>query len=584
MNKYDPETVILEERESLAYNQKDDKLVSAINKAVSKSKTLKMANDEESEKREEYWKRGALKSTLAKIHPKKAKTINNRIWANILTILPYWVNRTPHPSPIAEDLENKDINNIVKALQIAWEVNDNMKWKFQQAILHWLIYHIGVLKLRRNEEKKGIETIVVLPKKIGFDPKATKKENCDYMWEIMEDSAEELIEKYPSKKKQITKAVGGKDNLKTKVNYLEFWGGGGKWVAWKLDNIILHKEKNPNFDYKNPENGVLKTPTFPYLLLNCFNLGTSLYDDTGIIDQAISLQDSANKLERQILDLNEGQKRTWVASGEAISKESFQKIINETGDFGAYLDRRIPEGGLHLVMSGKPDASLFNDLTHILNEEDNVMGVHAASRGQYQPGMAGIGMKGYGMMIQQDLAKDLIVSRIEQLAEDWFNLYLHMIKVFSSDNIKFVGPGDSVSLSKENIPLGIKIMVKKNSMLPIDRESRAKMALELAKMQIAAPADIYNDLGYGDTTKRLIHLQEFQQGQVVPSDETPEGKNLAKLQKLLNSPEFQQLPDAQKAEALKQARQITEAIKARSAQSQPIQPTQGQPQNNAKAV
>ncbi len=572
-----PETVILEERHSLELKQKDDELISSINAAIAKSNILKLKNDKDSSTREEYWKLGATKGTLSKIHPKKAKTVNNRIWANTLTILPYWVNRTPEPTPVAEGLDNRAINRIVKSLQIAWEVDDNMKWKFQQTILHWLIHHIGVLKLRWNKEKEGIETISVLPRKIGFDPKATRLSNCDYFWEMLEDSAEELIEKYPSKKKQIINIAGGKDNLKSKLRYYEFWGGGGKWVAWKLKDVILHKEKNPNFDYKNPQNGVFKEPQFPYLILNCFNLGNSLYDDTGIIDQAISLQDSASKLERQILDLNEGQKRVWLGSGEAVSKESFQKIINQTGDFGAYLDRKIPEGGLHLAMSGKPDASLFNDLEHLLSEIDNVMGVHAALRGQYQPGMSRIGMRGYGMMIQQDLAKDLIVSRIEQLAEDWFNLYLHMTKVFSSDNIKFVGAGESVSMSKDSIPFGVKIMVKKGSMLPIDKESRAKMAMDLVKMRMAAPADVYNDLGYGDTTKRLTHLQEYMQGQVVPSDETPEGKNLERLQKLLSSPEFQQLPDAQKAEAIQQARQITEAIKARSVQAQPVQAQPVQP-------
>ena len=104
-------------------------------------------------------------------------------------------------------------------------------------------------------------------------------------------------------------------------------------------------------------------------------------------------------------------------------------------------------------------------------------------------------------------------------------------------------------------------MVKKGSMLPVDRASRAEMAMKLAGMGIIAPIDVYNDLGYGDAERRLMHLAEFHQGQLIPTENTPQGQQLERLRKLMLSPEFKKLPDNQKEQIIQQARQIIEAIK-----------------------
>ena len=543
----------------LQLNYNSETLTQDINKAIAQSRVLKDTVDKDSEIRKQYWAKGANPAVISKIHPKKAKTVNNRIFANFLTILPYWINRTPEPTPLADGLKDDQRERLIKGLQAAWEVETDMKQKMQKAALHWLIYHIGVLKMRWND---GIETLNVLPTKIGFDPKATRMGNCDYWWEELEDTAENVAKKFPKKKKEIYKAILGEENRQTKIKYLEFWGNNGEWVAWKFNNILLDKEKNPNF---KKTGNLFKKPQFPYLILNdVFNIGEHLYDDVSLIDNAMSLQDSVNKLERQILDLNEGQKRVWIGSGEAISKESFQKIINQTGDFGVYMDRKIPQGGLQLPLAGKPDNSLFNNLEHLLSEIDNAMGVHAALRGQYEPGMSRVGMRGYAMMINQDLAKDLIVSRLEQLAENWFNMYLQFVKVYGGSSVKFNTPTGSITLRQEDIPDGIKIMVKKGSMLPVDRASRAENAVKLAELGLEAPADLYKDLGYGDALERLKNLEEYKQGQVIPTSMTPEGQQLARLKKLITSPEFQKLSDIQKQDIIQQARQVVEAIKGQT--------------------
>ena len=551
--------IILEQRNLLELEADEGELIQAINQAIKESNKLKLEKDREGQDNEEYLKKGTDPKITAKIHPKKAKTTDNRIWANILTIVPYWINRTPEPTPIAKGLANSVREKIIKAAQIAWEVNEDMKWKTQQTVLHWLIYKIGWLKMRWNGE--GIETINVLPLKIGFDARATKLENCEYIWEMLEDTAENLVEKFPKKEKEIYSLIGGEKQKKSKVRYVEFWGGNGKWVAWKLQNILLDKKKNPNFDYNNPDNNIFKKPVFPYLLLNCFNLGYSLYDDVSLIEQAISLQDSVNKLERQILDINDGRKKTWLISAGAATKEEAQKILNDTGDLVAYLGRSTNKEGAQVIVPPGPDGAMFNNLEHLLSEIDNVMGVHAALRGQYQAGMSKIGMRGYAMMINQDLAKDLIVSRIEQLAENWFNMYFHFCKVYGDASVKFNDTQTEVEILKEEIPQGLKIMVKKGSMLPVDRASRADTAIKLAELGLEAPIDVYKDLGYGDAETRVKNLEEARQGNLTGQQQQEGSPELAQLQQFLQSPQFQQLSSEKQQEIIQRSRNIIEQMK-----------------------
>jgi len=556
------EETILTERRSLEYKAKDEDLLRAIDFAIHESKALKELAEKVGKKNELYWEKGTdIKSDT--IHPKKAKIVDNKIFMSVETILPIITSQTPEPSILGIGDNNDLREKLMKALTIAYEVKQKIQLKLQRVIRDWFIYKIGIWKYRWDE---GFITETVRPEKMGFDPRASETDNCEFMFEQMEDTIETLIEKFSKKKKDILEKYG-KDRMKSRVRYIEFWGGGGEWVAWKLGGILLDKQKNPNFDYKNEENNLFKKPQFPYLLLKVFNLGKNLYDDASLIEQSISLQDSVNKRKNQISDLTDEQKKLIVASSRAISKEEFQKFINKYGHIGIWLDN----GEIKdiQVVGGQADASIFNDLNQSIGEIDNIMGTHSTTRGERKEQET---LGGRKLLASADYGRaETIILNIEQLMEDWYNAYLHMLKVYSLEDSEFDNGEEIIMLNREEIPKGTLVMVKKGSTLPVDKVARAELAVKLAQFNFIDPLTLFEELGYGKAEERKEKLYEWltrtgkiqpeQTGELGAGQGSPEIQQLATLKQIMTSEQFRSLPPERQKPLVERARAIVNRIK-----------------------
>ena len=353
-------------------------MIQAIEKAISESSELKSQMDEQGKTKKLYWKRGT--AIPDELHPNKSKALVNRIFTDVETLIPIITSETPEGVVLGSDDPNVK-NTLQKGLAIAYESKYRMKQKLQKMCRHWMISKVGVIKYRWDKSKSAIVFENVLPKKIGFDKRATDKNNCEYMFEEMEDKIEDLITKFPKAKTQIEQKFG-KDKPKSKVKYKEFWGGNGQWVTWKLQDIILDKLKNPNFDYDNPENNIFDIPRFPYLILSVFNLGdeTSLYDDASLIEVCIPTQDAIKDLERMAIDLNKGRKRVWALDSSVISEKVRQQLIDETGDLAIVYNGKLSPHAVQQAQAGIFDASMQNNLLHLLAEIDNQIGVHPSTK------------------------------------------------------------------------------------------------------------------------------------------------------------------------------------------------------------
>ena len=539
-------------RQNLEFSKKDDELIIAIGQAIKESLELKITIDKRGEINKIYWEKGTIKD-LSKLHIKKSRAGVNRIFTDMETAIPILSANTPE-STVVGNFDNNARENIQDGLTIAYEVNYKMQTKLQCLLRHWFIYLIGVIKYRWDIDK-GFITENVLPKKLGIDKRATTKENCEYIWEEMEDTAEYLITRFPTKEKDITD-IAGKDNLKTKIKYFEFWGGNGKWVCWIIPgkNLILSKKKNPNFDYTDETKNIFQSPQFPYLFLSVFNLGdnNSLYDNVSLIEEAASAQEGVNDLERQIIDLNEGQKRVWVASGEAMSERKAQDLVTKTGDLMVYLDRKAPVGALTQVQSGKPDSSLFNNLTHLLSEIDNIFGIHSTTRGERNQQET---FGGRQLLMASDIGRmDMIVRNVEQVVEEWYNAYLHMIKVYSIEPISFISAEKSVEIKPEEIPNDVMVMVKKGSTLPTDDKTKMEMAQALAQSGMIDPKTLFEEMGYSNSDQRT---QDLYQWLSLTGKIQPQQPQMGVEQGM----EGQQAGDQEKMQQVQRLRQIMEQSK-----------------------
>ena len=573
--------IIKNERDFLEYKASDDELKIAIDNAIKESKEQKDIADLIGERNEKYWKNG---TNLSKdeTHPKKAKIIDNRIFMSVETIIPMVTARTPEPE-IAGDIDNTLREKLIKMLTIAYEVKLKVKQKLQRIVRHWFLYRIGIWKYRWDD---GFILETVKPKKMGFDPRAGETGVCEYMWEQLEDNLENLLDKFPKKAKELS-ALYGKNKGKKRIKYYEFWGGGGEWVAWKLGNILLDKKKNPNFDYgspakgtedeegyepaQGPANNLFKKPQFPYLILKVFNLGDQLYDDSSLIEQAIPLQDGTNKRKCQISDLIEENKTVITVSSNAMSKEEAQKLVDKYGMILIWLDR----GNIAdiKVDGGQVDMAMYNDMAHSIAEIDNLMGTHSTTRGERQEAET---LGGRQLLTAADYGRtETVVENVEQLMEDLYNAYLHCIKVYSLEDASFSNGTETVKINPQTeIPNDIMALVKKGSSLPVDKAARAEMSIKLAQFGMIDPPTLFEELGYGKEAERTKRLYEWlaATGKINPEyvagmqapmgGEQQKSQQLQRVQQMVSSPQFQQLPPEQQKEAVGRAKQIVQAIKS----------------------
>jgi len=569
------EEAITSYRDYLIFSAKDEDLIAAINKAVSESKDLKDKMDNVGRKNKLIWQKGTSKD-MEKIHPNKAKIVSNRIFTDVETAIPILTSEPPEPT-ILGNIPNAVRINMAKGMEMAYEVKYKVQQQLQRLIRNWFLFRLGVWKYRWDADR-GFVSEVVLTKNVGIDKKATSKENCEYIWEEIEDTVEGLLEKFPKKSKDIRNqlALDPKDKvrLKSKVKYIEFWGGNGKWVCWKLKDIILDKKKNPNWDYEINENNLFDHPEFPYLFLNVFNIGdeTGLYDETSLVEEATPMQEGVSQIEQQIIELNEGRKRVWVASSEAVSEQNFQELIDETGDLGMYLDRRAPTDSVRQVQAGIPDSGFFNNLQHLLGEIDNTIGMHSTTRGERAQQET---LGGRQLLMGSDYGRlDLITRNVEQVMEEWYLAYLHMLKVYS-DEAEILSNGEiTVELRSEQIPPGIKIMIRKGSTLPIDKRTKMEQAIQLAQWDKIDPATLFEELGYDNVKERVDNLYQWLavSGKINPAavqgatgEAIPE---LQQIQQALQSPGFQQAPPEQQQKMVQQARKMVDQIRKGGGQRQ----------------
>ena len=567
------------QRQNLEIDQPDDDLCLAIDNAIDDSQGLKQKNDNQGKVNKSYWRTGGKEQDDLIIHPRHSKARLNRIFTDVETMIP--ILTSEEPEGILTGIEDNNIKSQTQlATSMAWD-KYKMQYHMQKLARHWLIYKVGVLKYRWDKVK-GFTTENVITRKIGFDKRATSKQNCEFIWEEMEDSVENLKDKVPKAADELISQFGEKAK-KTKVKYHEFWGGNGKWVVWKYDKIVLDKMENPNFDYENPENNIFDEPQFPYLLLNVFNLGdeNSLYDDTGCIEVAAPTQDGINDLERLILDLNRGRKRTMIADGGVVTEKQAQSLVNDIGDDIIRVGdtKGNVAGAIQMLQPGVPDGGMFQNLGSLQAEVDNIFGIHPTAKGEQGQGHETA--KGRQMIIQGDYGRiDMIVRNMEGVAEEWFNAYLQMMKVYSTQPEKFDNGEEQTLFDASIVPHGALVLVKKGSTLPTDEISKREAAMKLAQMDLIDPKTMLDELGYPNPEEMANKLYEWllaqgklkvmpgqqQQPQGQPGAQPGQGANpqaeqaAQRIQQMIQSRQFQQLPPDQQAAFIQKAKMTLQQV------------------------
>lgn len=478
------------------------------------------------EENEKYWlgKQGTLESD-------GRPTVDNLIFESLETFLPQSTRRNPEPIVTLDSVELDPQGNenpvhtkyVEKVKRRLADIADKkkMRLKLKKAARHWAIFQLGVAKMGWDLDNDLPTPVIVRPHRIILDPDATidedgytgerageyRKLSASRILAIMGDIAE------ADAKKKVTDKVGEK--LDTMITFIEWWTP--LYMCWKLEDTILLKKKNPHWNYDKTETpmptdlasegvqvddyGVVTTepvetkginhfpsPRMPYIFLSVFNLGDRPMDNTSLLQQNLSNQDTLNKRNKQIDrnadDVNGG---IVVSLARAGLTQSQARNVTKTLRKGGSV--AIPDGSPREAIdrftapSLSPD--LFNQLTDTRNRLRDIFGVRGSSA-------AGLTSEDTvrGKILNRGTDTDRIggglTEYLEQYADDIYNWILQLLYVYDT-GFQFVQGAK---------PPKVIISVKEGSLLPKDSTSIANQTMELAKMNRISNIDLFKRLEY----------------------------------------------------------------------------------------
>ncbi|HEC64588.1 MAG TPA: hypothetical protein ENI23_04790 [bacterium] len=543
-------------KELLKFTMKDKDLLREIDLDIQNSTPLYTMMKRIGEENEQYYLGEQLDKNRFKW---ELPTAENLLYGHQETIISIITSKRREPLVLsAQDTEeSKTLANETQQF-LSWKWNDeNMIVKFEDWVRQASIARIGVFKIRFNPDKDDFEINNLRANRIMVDKDATNEYNAKFIAEFKEDTLDELIKTYPTKKKELTQVYGKK--LGTLIKYIEYWTN--EFVVWKVGNILLGKKKNPNWNWDEEdrkenlkklrkqwidktrteklENILLNyfnEPRKPYIIVSLKNLGKDIYGDTTDFEQGKVIQDIISRRKRQIDRAAVKGIGREVFSGSFISKEEAKKTISNP-----YSPLWIEKGKASDAVTQIPPAIispiLITDLQESKAALDNVMGIHGTTRGEQGPQETA---RGRNILREGDFGRiDLMVRRIDKKLELLYAWMMQMAKVYYDEQhyMKMLGKEGAINylkFSRDNIEDGQEILIK--SELTVDKaiqRENATKRLELGisdpltyleEMDVPKPKELARRLVFYNIDPKLYVAQFLTDENTEGAENTPEGR------------------------------------------------------------
>lgn len=496
--------------------------------------------------------------------------VDNVIFPMVETLIPIVTRANPDPVITADPTpEGQSLARALYAALIHEADRQKLKRKLARTLREWCWNRLGVIKSGWDYETKKIKTDVINAQNMIFDTDGYVDEGglfCGaYIGEKKKMSASKLAEMFPKKKKIIEGLAGG--HMATQIEYIEWWYCGTDVFFVIGDaNVVLGKFKNPywNYDYdKSPrkseaEQGVAQIeadessekseeeeeeeekkeanivrglnfvdkPREPYFFLSIFSSGREPYDETNLILQNISAQDTVNRRIRQIDKNVNGMNVGLVVSGKSFTDEQATIAANSLlrGDAISVPDGNVENGVKRFPPESIPDI-VYHNLEDMRQEILNVSGVGASTS-------QGVGeqktVRGKIIVQQSDLTRlSLITENLEQLVDSIYNWWTQLMLVFWEEEQFFVSAGSKEGAQLLSIKNGdfaeiksLNITVKEGSAIPKDPLTKRNEAIDLWQAKGIGALKFFERLGEAnpsEMTKDLIMWNLLEAGKIDPS-------------------------------------------------------------------
>lgn len=535
------EGVVGSELSELTLTMGDDALIELSNKWENDWKNYdKRKKLEEAQKEnEKYWLGEHYGEEIEGEHQLK----DNLIFAALETFLP--IATRQNPEPVVNGGKREEGIKFSKLLRdIILDVADveRIRLKLKKSVRYWALYLLGAIKIAWDPMEDRIVVHTVRPQKLILDPNGVIEEGLytgEYIGEVKQERASDLIIKFKDKKAFIEKYVN--DKMGTKVRYVEWWTN--EYVFWRLGGEVLGKAKNPHFNYEGEEvsstdefGNIAKTikqpinlftsPRLPYAFLSVFNLGISPFDETSLIGQNIPLQDMVNKRLRQVDKNVDRMNSGAVVSGDYYTQDQAQAVVDAVDNGGVVWQPTgsVRDGFMRDTGPSLP-ADVYTNLNDARNELLSIFGV----KGSTAQGISSEDtVRGKIIIRSQDSDRigGGISEHIEQLADHVYNYIAQMALVYYAEAnlVDILGEEDARAFSelKENVMSRkrVTISVKEGSLIPHDELTTRNEAIDLWSAGVLDPLSFFERLDDADPKERVKRLMLWKTDPFAYASET----------------------------------------------------------------
>lgn len=452
--------------------------------------------------------------------------VENEIFVAVETIVAYLTNQQPQPEvyPAQNTQQSKILAIDLEKALMAHSQKFHLNRILEVCVRDLLLKRIGVIYLHFDPNHGDNGEIIpqpVDPDHLIIDKNAVLGGNPAFICHILKYSVDELVAEYPDKKEDIFEALGivrGTAKQMTReiavrrvwVTHYNEKGKAQEGCVTYFGKLVLAKYKNPNYLYARGKN-FLDIPEKPFIFLNYINDGQHAIDITTPVEQAANMQNILNKRGRQIMENADKANGLLVISTDSgLTKDDAQNL---TGD---------PNQKIIIKTAGQPVSSLVYQIpphslpSYVMDDKmdqrmtiHNIMGTPNEFTGSDND-MPGDGKTlGQSMMAKNQAAgrQDLIVRAIDSFMDHYFKYLVQMMLVWYTGKHFFVynggdGEFDYITLHRDLIEEGMAVTVKSGTTLPFDKSRQEAVALNLAKMQMIDPYNLYKDLHMDNPQKR----------------------------------------------------------------------------------
>lgn len=530
------------------------------------------------EKNVRYWSGDQIDSDRLLTY--ENAVVDNRILVSIESLVPIAKSRTPEPAvyvaPKTDD-SYKLSGQLKDGLTNMWRDDWDMPTKLTQVVRDDYLKYWGILKFCYDSSVDKFNFEVRDPMKIWARSSAKNLQDSDFIIEECELELYKLIALYPDDETDLRAKYGEKTG--TKVKYYECctsdfsiccsldWDTPfGKqlnphwnWTAEEIaevrgghtegsdekdegdekDQKVLKRDMEMASDF--PYN-FFKERRKPYIDFAGFRTGSTIFDGTSLVAQAIPLQDQLNRILIQI-DAVAQDNGLDVYDTNQVDEADAQKMVNR----GPKAKLGVDGPPNQVMMRLTPNRNLYDlqkQAADIRDSIDNLFGTHATTRGERE-GQETLGRS--QLLVSGDMNRGLpAIEELAKISQTIYDFALQGIMVYFTQPVPMpISSGDDFTISREDLtylvadvvaedgeaipqPMDedaspedgyndatdtaseddetvdgrraydISITVGQEAVLPLDKTSQAKTAVELANANKLDLKTLYQTLGFAD--------------------------------------------------------------------------------------